>query len=235
MVETYFTYLDPNKIFGMVGRCGGGYNTVWEDWSPEGRIARENIMREFEDGINEICGHYSKLEESILAEGFRNPIIITCGHPIRKKLKHVPPEIRKINFKKWLLMEGFTGGSRLWVAQKHNIPVPCFINDFTGSGMYNLKISTIEQASTYYKDPPKRLSFHPTYGLIEDFDNVKVGYHLGDDWSEEKIVRLRAPLWVKTMNKYGYYVDRLQPFVQDILKEAGIVQPNNLKNRIVSR
>ena len=36
--KTYYVELEANKIFGMVGRCGGGYNTVWEDWSPEGRI-----------------------------------------------------------------------------------------------------------------------------------------------------------------------------------------------------
>jgi len=231
MVTTYFSFLDPNKIFGMVGRCGGGYNTVWEDWTPEGRAAREKIVKEFEEGMNAICGHYSKLEESILAEGFRNPIIITNGLPVRKKLKHIPPELRKVHSSKWLLMEGFTGGSRLWVAQKHNIPVPCMINDFSNKGMYPIKISSIDQALLYYKDQPKTLSFHPRYGLSEEFDNEKIGYHLGAEWSEEKIVVERAPLWVKTMNKYGYYVDRLQPYVLNILKEQGIIQPTNLKKR----
>ena len=227
--KTYYAQLEANKIFGMVGRCGGGYNTVWEDWSAEGRMARERIMREYEEGLNAICGHYDKLEQSILAEGFRNPIIVTRGFPVKKPLKCIPFEIRKLNPAKRYLMEGITGGSRLWIAQKHNLTVPCLINDTLGSHMNGELVTTIEQATSYYKDPPKRLYFHTRYGISEEYDDTKKGYHLGEEWSEEKIIKQRAPLWVSIMNKYGYYVDRLQPNVLKMLADAGVVQSPTLK------
>lgn len=218
---TYFKMIDPNDVFGMVGRCGGGHNTIWEDWSPEGRENREHIIQEFEDGINNICGHYSKLEESILEEGFRNPLIITFGRPVRKDLKLLPPEMRNNNN---LLLEGTTGGSRLWVAQKHKFKIPCFINDFTGTFNGKIKINTLEEALVHYKDKPANLFFDTKRGLIEGFDNKKVGHHLGPEWQEDKLVVERAPLWVSIMNKYGYYVDKLSLDVVRILQEANIHQ-----------
>lgn len=231
-VKVYYDVVDPNLIFGMVGRCGGGYNTVWEDWSPEGRIARENIMREYEEGLNKICGHYDKLERSVLKEGFRNPVIVTCGDPMRRQFKNVPPEILKLPKHERLLLEGVTGGSRLWVAQKHNIKVPCIIND--NSGNYNkgtLCTDAHQIITRYFTDPPKSATIDSKRGFAEAYDNSQRAYHMESWWTEKNIVKQRAPLWVSTMNKYGYYVDRLQPFVLDILKAAGVEQPLILKKR----
>jgi hypothetical protein len=233
-IKVYYDILDPNKIFGMVGRCGGGYNTVWEDWTPEGRAARENIMREYEEGLNKICGHYDKLEKSILAEGFLNPLIITCGTPRRKLVRHLPQEVLVKPKEKWLLLEGVTGGSRLWVAQKHNIPVPCIINDFTGNYRSGSRILSVEQARSFFRDKNMTLSL-TTQGITEAYHNKKTSYHLGPEWNEEDIVKQRAPLWISTMNKYGYYVERLQPFVLRILADAGVVQPENLRKTFGNR
>ena len=233
-IRVFYDVLDPNLIFGMVGRCGGGYNTVWEDWSSEGRDAREHITKEYEEGLNAICGHYDKLETSILREGFRNPLIITCGIPVKKKIYHLPPELRKKSPWELFLLEGITGGSRLWIAQKHNIPVPCIINDFTGRYSGATQILTTERAQTYFKDPP-RILMDRLRGMSEAYDNCKYSYHMGSEWTEDIIIKQRAPLWVGLMNKYGYYVDRLQPNVIEMLKEAGIVQPENLRKTINGR
>lgn len=230
--RVFYAELDPNRIFGMVGRCGGGYNTVWEDWSKEGRWAREQITQEYEEGLDKICGHYSKLEDSILKTGFRNPLIITCGRPIRKKLFHLPPELKAKSPHELLLLEGVTGGSRLWVAQKHNITVPCIVNDVTGRFYSDNPILSTQVASSYFKDLPHRLILDRIRGLSETYENNKTGYHLGPEWSEATLVKQRAPLWVSTMNKYGYYVDRLQPYVLDILKTAGVIQPEHLRKKI---
>ena len=219
----------------MVGRCGGGYNTVWEDWSPEGRAAREKIVAEYELGLNAICGHYAKLEESILKSGFRNPLIITCGYPIRKKRTHLPPEMRSLDPKQLLLLEGVTGGSRLWVAQKHHIPVPCLINDFTGRFQNRTEVRNVTQAAKYYADPPDRLFFDRFKGITETYENAKVGYHLGPEWKEDVIIKQRAPLWVSTMNRYGYYVDRLQPNIHEILRQAGVIQSDEIKKKFDGR
>jgi hypothetical protein len=233
--KTYFAMINANRVFGMIGRCGGGYNTVWEDWSVDGQIARQNIMREFEDGMNEICGHYSKLERSVLKEGFRNPVILTCGYPVRKSMSYLPPQLRSLNPEELLLMEGTTGGSRLHVAQKYNLKIPCFINDFTGKFAEGIEILTVEQAITFYKDKPNDIKLDPKIGLVEAFDPNKVGYHLGEAWSEDKMVNFRAPLWVKTMNKYGYFVDRLSSDVVQLLEQQGIYQPYHLKKSIDGR
>lgn len=229
--RVYFAWIDPNKIFGSVGRCGGGYNTVWEDWSHDGRIARENIMREYEEGLNKICGHYDRLEESVLKEGFRNPVVITCGDPVRRSFKNIPPEILHKPKQEWLLLEGVTGGSRLWVAQKHNIPVPCIINDSTGLFKTGTLCNTLESVTKHFKDKPKTARIDLKRGYQEGYDNSQQAYHMESWWTEANIVKYRAPLWVSTMNKYGYYVDRLQPFVLEILAEAGVVQPHQLKHK----
>lgn len=231
MINVFYAMLNPRNIFGMVGRCGGGYNTVWEDWSESGRAARDHITKEYEDGLNYICGHYTKLEESILKEGFRNPLIITCGHPLKRQLHHLPPELRSRPSHELFLLEGVTGGSRLWVAQKLRIPVPCIVNDTTGKFKQGTRILSASQAKRYFRDIPKTLTLSKTRGLCESYENNKSGYHLGNEWSEDKLIRFRAPLWVSTMNKYGYYVDRLQPQIIRILAEEGVVQPDGLRKR----
>ena len=218
--------LSARDIFGSVGRSGGGYNTVWQDWTPLGRERRERIMVEYEQAMDQLCGHYAKLESSMLQEGMRNPIIVTCGPPRRRSLDQIPPEIRNRHPREILIMETLTGGSRLWVAQKHNMAIPCLINDWTGRFSNLPVLNTVEQALIHYKDPPLRLSMDRRLGLVESFDKNKVGHHLGPEWSEDRLVPLRAPIWVSIMNRHGYRVDRLPPFVDDILRQAGIDQSN---------
>ena len=219
-----YVHLPAREIFGMVGRSGGGYNTIWSDWSEEGRRKRELIMKEYEQGLDAICGHYTKLEHSILNEGIRNPVIVTCGYPRKRLMEHLPPEMRRLDPEKLLLLEMTTGGSRLHVCQKHDMTIPCFVNDWTGRFRDSPLVTDDREARQYYKDPPKSITFHPDQGMIETFDLNKVGYHLGQRWSEDKLMPLRAPLWVGIMNKYGYRVEKLPRIVQDVLKAAGIDQ-----------
>lgn len=222
--RTVFVNLPAKKIFGMVGRCGGGHNSVWTDWSIKGRVNRKKIISEFEAGLDKICGHYNKLEKSILSEGFRNPIIITCGFPKKRSWNCVPPEMQKISPQKMLFLETTVGGSRLWIAQKHNMDIPCLVNDWTERFDLKEELTDLEKIKSFYKDPPKKLNFDPKLGLTETFDTRKVGHHLGSEWSEDKLVVQRAPLWVGIMNKYGYKVEGLPKFVNQILLDAGIDQ-----------
>lgn len=67
---------------------------------------------------------FDNLEKNILLYGIKNPIIVTYGTPYKDfKLLHNSD-------KKFIC--AYLGGSRLWIAQKHNLMVPCFINDFIG-------------------------------------------------------------------------------------------------------
>lgn len=222
--RVHFATIEARSIFGMVGRCGGGYNTIWTDWSEEGRQKRELIMREYEEGLDAICGHYRRLEESILKEGFRNPIIITCGTPRKRGMEFLPPEMRSLPPKKLLLCETTVGGSRLHVAQKHNFKIPCIVNDWTGRFANEPEILNEAQARMCYLDQPRGLTFNNQMGLVESFDQKKVGHHLGDEWSEDKLMPLRAPLWISIMNKHGYRVERLPEIVKEVLGKAGIDQ-----------
>ena len=222
--RVHFVVLPAREIFGMVGRCGGGYNSQWTDWSPEGRRRRELIMREFEEGLNAICGHYSQLENSILKEGIRNPVTITCGLPHKRTVDHLPPEMRDWPHEQLLLLETTTGGSRLHVCQKHNFEIPCIVTDWTGRFAAEPEIRNEQEARMCYLDQPKSVMFSNSLGFVEGFDQTKVGYHLGEEWSEDRLMPLRAPLWISIMNKHGYRVDRLPKIVEDVLKKAGVDQ-----------
>lgn len=219
----HYVKLPAREIFGMVGRCGGGYNTIWTDWSDEGRYKRKLIMREFEQGLDKITGHYRKLEESILQEGLRNPVIITCGLPRRRTMECLPPEMRGLPPDQLLLLESTMGGSRLHVCQKHHMDIACLVNDWTGRFAAYPEITSLKEAEAYFIDQPK-LSFDPALGLVEAFDQQKVGYHLGEEWSEDRVMPLRAPMWIRIMNKHGYQVENLPKIVLAVLENAGVNQ-----------
>jgi len=213
-----FAKIPAREIFGMVGRCGGGYNTLWEDWSEEGQQKRELIMKEFEEGINDICGHYSLLEKSILKEGIRNPVIITCGYPKRRSIKYLPPDLRLVPESQLLLLEGTTGGSRLHIAQKHNLVINCIINDWTGRFDTYPEIRNEDGARKYYKDQPDNIIFNKTNGsYIDQLLGSRSSYHLDDHWTEDELMPMRAPLWINILKKYGYTIDKLPKRVMDTL------------------
>ena len=229
--RVHFTALPARDIFGMVGRCGGGYNSQWTDWSDEGRRKRELIMQEYEQGLDEICGHYRKLESSILREGIRNPVIITCGAPRRRTWEHLPPEMRSWPLEKLLLLETTMGGSRLHVCQKHDMRIMCIVNDWTGRFRSEPEIRNEAEARLCYLDPPQHIKFDQNLGILESFSTNKVGYHLGEEWSEDKLMPLRAPLWIGILNKYGYRIDKLPKIVLDVLRAAGVDQDESITVR----
>ena len=229
-----YVHIPARDIFGMVGRCGGGYNSLWADWTSEGRAERELIMAEYEQELNKICGHYEKLEASILAEGIRNPVVITCGLPKKRTVKHVPPELLALPESDLLLLEGTTGGSRLHIAQKYNMTIPCIVNDWTGRFDNQVEITSDAQARGYYRDQPEQVVVDPRNGYFESFDDGRVGYHLGEEWSEDRVMPLRAPMWISILARHGYRIDRLSSRVKEILRSAGM-DPENLSDTPIKK
>jgi hypothetical protein len=126
---------------------------------------------------------YSDLEEDILKNGYRNPILVMAIQPypqelLNKKLtknsfwrtciklhdffwtndednpiwlpRHrIPREIMDEN--KTLLICRMLGGSRLWVAQKNDLEVPCIVSDFCGK-FEGEKLKTKEEILSCFKD-----------------------------------------------------------------------------------
>ena len=86
---------------------------------------------------------YTRLEESVLKEGFRNPVMV-----------YEKPDERTFPY----------GGSRVYMAHKLQIPVPAIVSDWTGGFKDWELITTVNQALSKFKDLPTVLEFHPTHG-----------------------------------------------------------------------
>lgn len=88
------------------------------------------------DILNGQSGFFIKLEQSILKNGFRNPIVITASR-------------RRIVTR--------YGGSRLMIAQKHNLDIPCIIADFDEIFPEGIRLKTIDDIRRYYTDQPRKI------------------------------------------------------------------------------
>ena len=95
----------------------------------------EDRLQKLEDGIQ----FFSKLEKSILSHGFRNPIVV--------------------NATKFGIVNRY-GGSRLMIAQKHNMKIPCIIADFDDifSDLIEIQYNDIK---TFFIDKPKKVYLKP--------------------------------------------------------------------------
>lgn len=150
-----FLVLPSNRIINLCGPESAPYG-----WTPN-KIAKRKKKTEERIARNR---HYAKLEESILKEGFRNPILITSGlfSEIYRKIdfnlnynrlqKRVRPELLQ-NPEQLITCER-NGGSRLYLAHKYNLDIPCIINDFTDQFPEAYEIKNIEKALTFYSDQP---------------------------------------------------------------------------------
>lgn len=114
--------------------------------------------------INNRTGFYRILEQSILQEGFRNPILVTAGwayHQHKRLAMRIPrylPNEMKTDYSKILICDR-NGGSRLYMAQKHGLNIPCIVSDFCGRFNKSKPLYTEDEIKKYFKDPPKHIVF----------------------------------------------------------------------------
>ncbi len=90
--------------------------------------------------MNEENGYFIKLEESILREGFRNPINV------------------------WVKDNGdltswYYGGSRLMIAKKHNLSIPCIVSDPINKFPDAKILNDAEEIRSMFKDRPITVIF----------------------------------------------------------------------------
>jgi len=103
--------------------------------------------------LNDENGFFIKLEQSILNEGFRNPIAITA---------------KKDGIKCTY------GGSRLMIAQKHNLKISCIISDYDNIFPDAKLVRDVREARKYFLDDPQKILRKPNGVRV----SVSTHYHL---------------------------------------------------------
>lgn len=86
---------------------------------------RDLMEQVYVDGFNRASRHYERLEESVRRDGFRNPVMVSAGGLDRRSELEIPPDKRSPD----AVVCEYLGGSRLWVAQRLGLDVPCIVND----------------------------------------------------------------------------------------------------------
>jgi len=146
--------MPPYKIYYDVIPASRIYNALEPD-----RVNGEGHM----DELNAQNGFFIKIEESILKDGIINPILVSLGWVIPNVYDTLPEDIQKSLDKTLICLT--KGGSRLWVAQKHNLDVPCIISDYVGTydGQQDLNESGI---MSYFKQPGGAKVKYGSRGLL---------------------------------------------------------------------
>jgi len=139
MMKLRYVELEPSRIFNWLNpkniTCWTAFpelRTIW--WEPETLKIREEFGKIWTEEFDKITGHFSKLEKSMLRDGFHHPISVVSGKPrdkyltSAKEMIHFPPELQA-DIHNVVYSHTF-GGSRLSIAQKHNLKVPCVVHDF---------------------------------------------------------------------------------------------------------
>ena len=131
--KVYYGVIDPHEIINVLINPTRGEKYI--------------------ETMNNVNKFYEKLEKSIIQLGFRNPILVNCGlcYPLRESW--LPKEVQG-NLTNKIICDK-CGGSRLYVAKKLNIPIPCIISDFCNrfENDPNFKrIVTVDEMYKYFKD-----------------------------------------------------------------------------------
>lgn len=124
---------------------------------------------------------FHNLENSILSEGFRNPILISTlayaaddgafqrykvGDKFERFKKVFLPK-KYVNTKDSLVVCYRQGGSRLWVAQKHNMRVPCIASDFCDYFSDKKALTTDSEIKHYFKDSIQKIRYTSSGIMID--------------------------------------------------------------------
>lgn len=149
--EIRYVILDSNLVFNQCGPMSAGP----AGWDDEAVKIRKQRAAKYIAAMNKKTGFYDKLEESILKEGVRNPILVRCGWCPEGKIKDLPLEMQNDSSK--ILVCDSSGGSRLMITQKHNMKIPCIITDFVGRFSSQQLLNDEDDILMVHKDEPKKV------------------------------------------------------------------------------
>lgn len=143
-----FTTINSNDIYNY---AGPGYGVHYCSKEERARQAQKHV-----DARNKRDGFFDKLEESILKDGFRNPLIIHAGFVYPSVWKNMPPYLTNQGMENVLMCMNW-GGSRLWVAQKHNLDVSCVVLDFVNRFKNEPWLKTANEIRSAFTDKPTKI------------------------------------------------------------------------------
>jgi len=164
--KIYYTVLPSKLIFNECGPESAGPI----GWSDKIIKQRQKLAEQYIEKLNKQNNFYNNLEKSILKEGFRNPILAKAGWCLPKKYISLPDNMKN-NFSELLICDS-NGGSRLWIAQKYNLDIPCIISDFIDRFFGCKELKTIEDIYSCYKDKPKRIFIDKTGVSIDSLPHI---------------------------------------------------------------
>jgi len=135
---------------------------IFNPIGPDNTLSIWKPRKEYKSKYLEINPFYTKLEESVLSEGFRNPILIVAGTIYEGKLTQYPEEW--LDDKTKAIVCSRNGGSRLWVAQKHNLDIPCIVAQYNNVFPDCKPLKSMDEIYKYYTDKPKDIKL-TEYGI----------------------------------------------------------------------
>lgn len=138
---------------------------------------RKKAAQKYIDRLNNKNGFYEKLEKSIIDEGIRNPILVNAGYIPSRKLFKLPVEMKNDHNK--ILVCHHLGGSRLWVAQKLDMIVPCLVSDYCDMFSMYPALSD-DEIMLLFKDKPRAV-VRGRLGLVaSNLPQIHLGINLND-------------------------------------------------------
>ena len=122
-------------------------NLIFNYNAPTEKIIEERNARD---------GFYNHLETSIIEEGFRNPIVVVSGfHQKGNNIGKFPKHMQNSD----PLYCRDCGCSRLWVAQKHDMDMPCLIADGNNRFEDQITLETEDEVLSYVDDEISYIRF----------------------------------------------------------------------------
>jgi len=134
-------------IFNFVGPANGSFNLP-----PKEALARIKVKIAFS------ADFYISLEESMKKDGFRNPVLVYAGWINDGRWLRCPTYIRDQE-KEDVIICVSCGGSRLYIAERLRIDVPCIIVDFVGRFDHFEELTTKEEVEAKFTDAPNSIVF----------------------------------------------------------------------------
>jgi hypothetical protein len=129
--------------------------------------------------------HYTRLTESIAADGVWNPVMLTTGPLLRREEWELPNPVR---FDPARVVCEYVGGSRLLIAARLGLDVPAIINDRANVFPELKRLKTGSDVRPLFQDRPRRVVWRNDGTLFANF------FDYGHYPPDEREARRRAQI-----------------------------------------